>query len=128
MDLTPRTAAQLVAAGRIAYGALCMLAPRSAFGPAGKRAEPQMAWLGRAFGVRDVVLGAGTLAAVSAGADPARWTAVSAAADGLDIANALVHRKELGAAGVVGTLGLAVPATVAGVWAARGLHRDFVHG
>lgn len=121
MDLTPRTVAQLVAAGRIAYGALCMLAPRTAVGPAGKRAEPPMVWLGRAFGVRDVVLGAGTLAAISAGADPARWTAVSACADGLDIANAVVHHKELGAGGVVGTLALAVPATVAGVWAARGL-------
>jgi len=46
---------------------------------------------------------------------------VSACADGLDIANAVVHHEELGAGGVVGTLALAVPATFAGIWAARGL-------
>lgn len=121
MELTPLKAARIIAAGRVAYGALCMSAPRAAFGPAGKRAEGPMVWMGRGFGVRDVVLGAGALAALASGRDATSWVAAGAVADGLDLANAVVHRDELDTAGLVGVALLAVPATVGGVWAARHL-------
>ena len=46
-----------IAAGRVAYGVACMVAPKVVTGPAGRRAEGPMTWMTRAFGVRDLVLG-----------------------------------------------------------------------
>lgn len=111
-----------IAVGRIAYGLACMAAPRAVLGPAGKTAEGPMVWMARAFGVRDLVLGGGTLAALQR--DPAAavpWVEFSAAADALDVANAVVFHKELDSTGRTGVLALAVPATLGGVWAARRL-------
>ena len=126
MRLTPKFVATFIGAGRVLYGLGCMVAPRTVMGPAGKRAEGQMVWMARAFGVRDVVLGAGTLMALSDGdlATARRWVGVSATADGLDVANALLFRKELDTTGVIASLSLAVPATVGGAWAANGLYAD----
>ncbi len=113
-----------IAAGRVLFGLGCMVAPRKVLGPTAARAEGQMVWMARAFGVRDVVLGAGTFRALQAGGDAAiPWVEVSAAADALDIANAVVFRKELDTQGVVATLALAVPATLGGWWSARTLRR-----
>jgi len=111
-----------IAAGRVLYGLGCMVAPRTIMGPAGTRAEGQLIWLVRAFGVRDLVLGAGTLKALVDG-DPtaARWVQVSAAADSIDIVNAVVFRKELDRTGVAGVLGLAVPAALGGWWSGTNL-------
>lgn len=111
-----------IAAGRVLYGLGCMTAPRTFVGPAGQRAEGQMVWMARAFGVRDVVLGAGTYLALQEGGPAARrWVEVSTAADGLDVANALLFRKELDRQGVLATLALAVPATLGGWWAGKQL-------
>lgn len=111
-----------IAAGRVAYGLGCMIAPRVVTGPAGKRAEGPMVWMARAFGVRDVILGLGTYRALAAGGDAGiKWVELSAAADTLDVANAVVFHKELDRAGVAGVLSLAVPATVGGWWSARAL-------
>ncbi|MFN8017199.1 MAG: hypothetical protein U0P45_03655 [Acidimicrobiales bacterium] len=119
MATTEVRIAQLIAAGRVLYGAACMAAPRTVMGPAGARAEGQMVWLGRAFGVRDLVLGGGTLVALAGDQEAAsRWVAASAAADALDLANAALFRKELDRTGVAGVLALAVPATLGGAWAA----------
>ena len=111
-----------IAAGRVLYGLGCMAAPRTFVGPAGQRAEGQLVWMARAFGVRDVVLGAGTFLALREGGPAARrWVEVSTAADGLDLVNAVVFRKELDTQGVAATFALALPATVGGWWAARQL-------
>lgn len=111
-----------IAAGRVLYGLGCMTAPRTFVGPAGRRAEGQMIWMARAFGVRDVVLGAGTFLALGEGGRAAtRWVEVSAAADGLDLVNAVLFRKELDTQGVAATVALALPATLGGLWAARRL-------
>jgi len=108
-----------IAAGRVLYGLGCMAAPRTLMGPAGARAEGQMVWMARAFGVRDVILGTGTLLALNDGGPNAvRWVELSAAADGLDILNAVVFRKELDRTGRIGVLALAVPATIGGKWSA----------
>lgn len=119
---TAHLIAKGIAAGRVLYGATCMAVPRAAMGPAGGRAEGQMVWMARAFGVRDVVLGTGTLLALADGGPAAvRWVELSAAADALDVANAGVFRKELDKTGIIGVLALAVPATLGGAWAARKL-------
>ena len=124
MTTRGRTLARGIAAGRVLYGAGCMVAPRVLMGPAGRRAEGQMVWMARAFGVRDVVLGAGTLLALDRDGDAAvRWVELSAAADALDVANAVAFGRELERTGVVATLALAVPATVGGWIAARDLRQ-----
>jgi hypothetical protein len=116
------TIARGIAAGRVLYGLACLAAPTKAVGPAGARAEGQMRWMIRAFGVRDLVLGTGTLLALSEDPKAAvRWVEVSAAADALDVVNAAVFHKDLDAAGIAGLLALAVPATLGGTWAARRL-------
>jgi len=122
MASTEETIARVIAGGRVAYGAACMVAPGIAAGPAGARAEGQLRWMVRAFGVRDVILGAGTLRALRD--DPTSavgWVEMSAAADGLDLANAVVFHKELDRTGVIGVFALAVPATLGGWWAAQKL-------
>ena len=119
---TEQLIAKGIAAGRMAYGLACMAVPRTVMGPAGQRAEGPMVWMGRAFGVRDLVLGAGTFVALQRDPDAAvRWVQLSAAADALDVANAVVFRHELDATGRTGVLALAVPATLGGLWAARRL-------
>lgn len=122
MAATEELIAKGIAVGRIAYGVACMTIPRTVMGPAGQRAEGQMTWMSRAFGVRDLVLGTGTFLALQQ--DPAaavRWVELSAAADALDVANAVVFHKELDRTGRIGVLTLAVPATLGGLWAARKL-------
>ncbi len=119
---TEQLIAKGIAAGRVAYGLACMAAPRTALGPAGQRAEGQLVWMARAFGVRDLVLGSGTLLALKRDREAALlWVEVSAVADALDVVNAAVFRKELDTAGRVGVIALAVPATLGGAWAARRL-------
>lgn len=122
MAPTEQLIAKGIAAGRVAYGLACMAVPRTVLGPAGQQAEGPMVWMARAFGVRDVVLGAGTLLALQDDPETAgRWVELSAAADALDVANAVVFRNELDATGRTGVLALAVPATLGGIWAARRL-------
>lgn len=124
MTALPVRVARTVALGRVLYGAACMSIPRLAMGPAAKDADGSLVWMGRAFGVRDVILGTGAL--LSLADDPraaTRWVEMGAAADALDIANAVVFRKELGAVGIAGVAALAVPATLGGIWAAREMRR-----
>ena len=81
-----------------------------------------MRWMVRAFGVRDLVLGAATLRALQGDAThAAAWVEAGAAADALDLANAVAFHQELDRTGVAGVLGLALPATVGGLWAAARL-------
>src|SRR3954454_18445310 len=99
-----------------------MGAPKKMMGPGAKDAEGVLVWMVRTFGVRDVVLGAGTLKAVSDGGPAARlWVQVSAAADTLDVGNALVFRSELDRMSKAASLGLAVPAALGGWWASTRL-------
>jgi hypothetical protein len=122
MAATEELIAKGIAAGRVAYGLACMTIPRTVTGPAGARAEGPLTWMTRAFGVRDVILGTGTLLALQGDRDAAiRWVELSAAADALDVANAVVFHRELDRTGVAGVLALAVPATAGGWWAARQL-------
>lgn len=118
-----RTIAKGVALGRIAFGLLMMLAPRFLVRRTGTGDDPPppYVWWLRAFGIRDTVLGAGTLAALNEGDDAAaaRWVQVSAAADTLDAATAVVFGRDLGRTNQLATLALAVPASALG-WKAGG--------
>jgi hypothetical protein len=116
-----RTIAKGVAAGRLLFGLLMIVAPRLV-ARADEPPKPYVWWL-RAFGIRDAVLGAGTLAAL---ADPdddraARWVQIGAAADTADAASVLVYGRDLDPRGRLATLAIAVPAAVLGWKASSGL-------
>ena len=113
-----------ITAGRVLYGIGCMAAPRTMTGTAGTPAEGSLVWMTRAFGVRDLVLGAGTFLAVTHDGEAAvRWVELSAAADALDVANAAAFHRELGRSGVLTTFAIAVPAALGGWLAARDLRQ-----
>lgn len=120
-----RTTARGVAVGRVGFGLLMLVAPRLLTRRSGNRQDPPVpyVWWLRAFGIRDAVLGAGTLMALSDGDGPAaaRWVQVGAAADTLDAAIALVYGRELDRRGRLGTLALAVPGSILGWKSAAGL-------
>ncbi len=120
-----RTIARGVAAGRVAFGLLMLLAPRVLVRRTGTRQEPPVpyVWWLRAFGIRDTVLGAGTLLALgdSTTGGAARWVQVSAAADTLDAATAVVFGRDLDRGSRLAILALAVPASVLGWKAGQGL-------
>jgi hypothetical protein len=80
--------AKLFAAGRVAVGAAVLARPEVL--TRGFRIDSATArrvgWLARMFGVRDMVLGAGTLYALSRDAAPGPWLLASAASDAVDAA------------------------------------------
>jgi hypothetical protein len=113
--------ARLIAAGRVLFGALCVGAPKLLLRRDAASTPGPAVWMLRAFGVRDVALGAGTLSALRDDPPDTRWVAVSAAADSADIATAAAFRDELGVGGLIATLALAVPAAALGWKSVAGL-------
>jgi len=87
--MTLRTLAATVAAGRVAFGAGLLLAPRVLAGPwiGSGAADPGAQMVIRGFGARDLALGLGALRALTGGdAGPARWWfAAQVVADATDL-------------------------------------------
>jgi hypothetical protein len=109
-----RSLSRSIALGRVAFGAAMLLAP-GALLRASADADGPLVWMCRAFGIRDIVLGAGALTAPDG--EEAHWIRWGAIADTSDAVAALVWRRELGPALTGVTLALAVPAA-AGGWMA----------
>ena len=119
-----RMAAVAVGAGRIAIGAPLLVRPTVAQLWIGRDASTRGAQaLTRGFAGRDVVLGAGVLAAVAGGRDVAPWLAAGAAADTVDLVatavagDALTARPRIAtiaAAGVAALTGFALAAASEG--------------
>jgi hypothetical protein len=85
---------KLVNGGRMAVGAFAFAAPGRAFAGAGlsDRANPQLPFMTRMFGVRDLVIGWGALSA--SGGERRRWLQAAIAADVADaLAAAAGHRS-----------------------------------
>jgi hypothetical protein len=86
--LTGRQLARLFAAGRMAIGAA--VAARPEVLARGFRVDSatarRTAWLARMFGVRDMVLGAGTLFSLGRSGAPGPWLLASAVSDAGDAA------------------------------------------
>lgn len=120
-----RAVAQGVAAGRVVLGLVLLLFPRLLVRRTGSGEEPERpyVWWLRAFGIRDAVLGAGTLVALGEDDDEAasRWVQAGAAADALDAASVVVFGRDLDRRSRLVTLAVAVPAAGAGWRAAQGL-------
>jgi hypothetical protein len=119
-----RTIARGVAWGRVVFGLLMIFAPTRVLSRLAKGAELDgpLLWMCRAFGIRDLVLGAGAVIEMSDPEPDGRWVTAGAVSDTCDIAAAVVWRDELGAAGVASTLALAVPAAALG-WKASAAFR-----
>ena len=113
--------ARSIAAGRILFGALMLFVPNTVLARAAADRPGPLVWLARAFGIRDIVLGLGALASLSEPEPDGSWVRMGAIADTSDAVAAIVWRDELGPAGTVSTLALAVPAAVGGWKAASAL-------
>lgn len=119
MDRTLIT--RLLAGGRIAVGLSLFLAPgrsgRAWFGEVAD--EPGTKVATRAFGVRDLALGVGTLAALESGRDTTRWTEAGIIADVGDILATLLSRDTLPDGALPAVLTVAGGAAAAGAWLRR---------
>jgi hypothetical protein len=104
----PRTATRILAAGRIAIGAACVVAPRTAgaawIGADARRSGTTV--FARALGARDVLLGAMLLHTLDRPEVAQRWLSATAACDAVDFGAAAAVRDELPRGR--GTLGMAL--------------------
>jgi hypothetical protein len=103
------TLAKGLAVGRVAFGAALVAMPEEAArGWIGRRAASYggAQALARALGVRDLVLGVGSLAALSRGDDARGWVLAGAVGDAVDLV-ASVTGDDLPATGRIAVLGLA---------------------
>jgi len=118
-----RHVVRLLAVARVAIGVVAIAAPRRAgslvLGSRGR--DRGVALIVRAFGVRDLVLGLGTLRALDQDADPATWAKLSAACDAADAAAALLAAPALSPARVVLGAGSATTAAALGARASNRL-------
>lgn len=117
--MKPRTLAQLIAAGRIAVGATLLLAPTVVTRRwVGEREGEHLGTrvMAAGLGGRDIVVGAGVLAALRSGEGARLWLIGSAAADVIDLVSTVRHAGELPASAVAGTVAVAGGAAVAGAW------------
>jgi hypothetical protein len=86
VELEPKTAAQLIAASRIAVGAAFVLAPKwSTRKWTGEFSDTTAAYMGaRGLGGRDLAIGLGTLRALQNGESVRAWLQAGVISDGSD--------------------------------------------
>jgi hypothetical protein len=123
--MSPRRAAQLLSAGRVAFGLGLLVAPRLVGrGWLGEAVErPSVQAVLRALGVRDAVIGFIALHTLDHPEIGPRWLRTAAACDAVDAAATLAAAGDLPATGVAGTAVLAGGVAVAGVALAGRLSR-----
>jgi hypothetical protein len=112
----------LVAAARVAVGAVMIIAPSRIFSP-GSGTETLLM---RTIGIRDVVLGSGGCAAWARGeqGELQRWATVGLASDGADFVTGLRSKPLVGARGALIATLSPVPFVAAGILGlTRGLRR-----
>jgi hypothetical protein len=118
--MSPRLLAQVIAAGRVVIGVSLFVAPtaitRRWVGPdESDRAGARVLAMG--LGARDVVVGAGALAALSDGGGSAKpWLLGSALADAADLAAILRNASDVPGSAVAGTVAVAGGAAAAGLY------------
>jgi len=116
-------AALLLARGRIAFGAVALVAPGPAARVMGAGRAPSATTrlLARMVGGRDVALGLGTVIALDRGKPVRGWLEGSALADAVDGVACLLDRGDLPTNVVRATATLAVGSAVAGFLLSRRL-------
>ena len=107
-----------VAWGRIAIGAVSLLAPgfvgRAMTGRDGSGGGTRL--FARMVGARDLALGLGVLVALERGAPVRGWLEASAVVDGIDAAAGLLARHHLSTAVFPGAVGLAAAGALLSAW------------
>ncbi len=111
------------ALGRVAYGLFMLWLPEATLRVFGiKNVAGPLVWLARVFGIRDVILGAGTVAALQKNdGSAAEWLKFSAMADGADAVLAVVKPAELGRARSYVAAAFSLSAAIPGALASRKL-------
>jgi len=118
-----RALARQLAIGRVVIGGALALAPAlAARGWIGEvSATPGAQALARGFGMRDVAIGAGALAALQGGGNVRDWMLAGAAADAADLAATVLARRDLPWLGRFGIGALAATGATLSLVAARDL-------
>lgn len=121
--MPPRDVARVLAAGRIAIGAALLAAPRLSLAMWLGRAaaDRSVAPVGRALGVREVVLGGMLLHTVDRPQVGVRWLRMLAACDGVDLVATLAARQVLPAPGRALIAAMAGAGVAGQLWAAQEL-------
>lgn len=122
--MTPLLAARAIAAGRLGLGAVMMAAPKLAMSRwvgAREAERPAVDVVTRAFGAREVFLGALALHVADRPGVGKRTVGALAFCDATDLAVTLARRRDLPASAVPLIATLAGGAVAAQLWAAREL-------
>jgi hypothetical protein len=123
--MSPRDVARAYGAGRVAIGAVALVAPRVVgrvwLGAAG--ATPAGGVAMRALGVRDLVLGAIALHTLDHPEVAPRWQRTCAAVDAVDCAATVVARGALPPVGSALVMALAGGGAATGAWLGAALSR-----
>ena len=118
-----RDLAVSLACGRIAIGAVSLLAPgfvgRTMTGRGGSEGGTRL--FVRMVGARDLALGLGLLVALDRSAPVRGWLEASAVVDGIDAAAVLLARRHIRTVVFPGALGLAAAGALLSAWLARRL-------
>jgi hypothetical protein len=124
--MSPRDTARAIAAGRIAFGAAMVAAPRlvsaSFLGRHGR--GPAASFYARATGARDIVVGGLALHTIDRPEVGPRYVATSATIDAVDGLSVLAVRRDIGAGRTALALLVALGSAAAGSVAARGLKQQ----
>lgn len=121
--MSPRRAASVLAAGRVALGAAVLVAPESVTARwLGSHARhPAVRYLARSLGVRDLALGILALQTLDDPELGPRVQVACAMADSVDALATVAVRSDLPAAGAIGTIAVAGAAAGAGFYLAQKL-------
>jgi hypothetical protein len=115
-----RQLVRALAAGRVIVGSALLLAPGAAgsrwIGDAARRREVKV--IARAFGVRDLALGIGTLQALDADAPAEPWVTLGVLCDAADLVATTLALRALGVKRALPVMAVAAGAAAAG-YAAR---------
>lgn len=117
--MTPRRAAWLLAAGRASLGVAVLATPKQVttrWLGAENASRPVVIDLARSLGARDLALGLATLQTLDDAVVGPRVQALCAVVDGVDAVATVLARKDLPAAGAIGTVAVAGAASALGFY------------
>ena len=121
--MAPRDAARVLAAGRIAVGAALLAAPRLTLGMwiGREAADRAVAPVGRALGVREVLLGGILLHTLDRPQVGSRWLRMLAVCETVDLAATVMAGRALPPAGRALVVAMAGAGAAGELWAASEL-------
>jgi hypothetical protein len=119
--MRPSNLAIAFGVGRVVIGAALIAAPGRVAGGWIGSDDPPTHVLARCLGARDIVLGAGLVAAVAHDRDPGTWLAGSVLADAADATATLAAGDHIPRFGRLGTTALAGGSALFGAWLASAI-------